>query len=263
MSRDPTVTYKTGSTSLFASYTFETTMDAFAKLQPHQCKFLSEAKKCPIDKLTYSLHHALNSPSCMTDIHTELHWSDRGWFTRCDHLANAIFHQVLKKMDKEKLPEKALEAITACGSLRYRYVWLHADNETISLMERGKHWHASEEKAIEEGMQTTMELSCADCDQLLLSVESVCESSLIHRLCHCQTIFCSKLHTDLSTEYESSDSRDSYQIDGHTAHRAPYKVEVSPEKKLYLFHIQGSNGWFVSPVKNTEVSFKHELMKRM
>ena len=74
------------------------------------------------------------------------------------------------------------------------------------------------------------------------------------------TIRCSQLHTDLSID-DSRDSSDTYQLDGHTVCRAPYKVEVTPEIKMYLYHIADS--WFVSPIKNAEVSLKHELMKRM
>lgn len=237
------------------------------KLQPHQCYFLSVMKTLPLE-FNRNIPTIFHKFSSYENLHKELHWSERGWFTNFDRLANAIFHLILQHVDRSTFIPDALWAINdkrhrSETPYRYRYVWLNINEYRAIEVAKGQHWYASEQQALDEGGTKCPSVDLTD-DVLILTVESVCCCDFDEDMCYYKTGLCP---CNIELGFPSStlmvDDEDThYTPDNHkTVVRAPYMVNVN-EHKMYLFHVDGGH-WYVSFTKNVKLSFENELMKRL
>ena len=203
------------------------------KLQPHQCHFLTRMTSTP---LTFAddAPSIINKFTSYEELHKELHWAELGWFTYFDHLANAVFHLILRYTDQP------LE-----GSFQYRYVWLSVTKYRIYAVTTGSVWHPSEREAL-----ATAKCPSGDVvdDDLVLTVESRCEAA-----CDLMMDFPTTTVDDLETTYTLH----------KTVTRDPRTFYIG-NTKTYLFSVTGVNGLcqYQSPIKNVKESFEHELKMR-
>ena len=153
------------------------------------------------------------------------------WFTYFDHLANAVFHLILRYTDQP------LE-----GSFQYRYVWLSVTKYRIYAVTTGSVWHPSEREAL-----ATAKCPSGDVvdDDLVLTVESRCDAA-----CDLMMDFPTTTVDDLETTYTLH----------KTVTRDPRTFYIG-NTKTYLFSVTGVNGLcqYQSPIKNVKESFEHEL----
>lgn len=222
--------------------------------------------ECKLENFSHELNGAFKNPMTYDAIHTELHWSDKGWFTNFNHMANGVFHLFYCWTPKDKFPIEAMECLDL-PCLAYRYVWfLFTDDDKIEVIQRGRTWHKSEDEAMRDGNQNVPSIDISGNEGTALSMETVCECQLQDnpsKHCTCEIMDCDLIYTDLSLNKSSTcDDIDKYVLKGHTVCRAPLKVEIAPNEKHYMFHVEGGD-WYVSSVKNVEKSFKLELMKRL
>ena len=206
------------------------------KLQPHQCHFLTRMKSEP---LTFDdrAPPIINKFTSYEEIHKELHWAERGWFTNFDHLANAMFHLFLRYTDPP------LE-----GPLQYRYVWLSVTKYRVYAVSTGHEWHPSEKQALAEGRTKCPSLDVVD-DDLVLTVESRA-LTVENSICDINMDFPAKTIDDLEPRYTLH----------KTVTRDPRTFYIG-DTKTYLFSVTGASGLhqYQSHIKNVKASFEHEL----
>lgn len=232
----------------------------------------------PWHKLSAAMRDIVVFEPNMLDLHRILHL--HGSF---------CYHLFMDSIPRLNLPHDIHQLIenSHCIPLRYRHVWITADDYQLRVVSRGEQWFECQTACRVNALSSrpdsqnahstrpdhaagqTRQSSRPDntAPALLLSVESLCNCYLnitVHSgsncSCLCHSRICTHYLNDHTPKLESClcVADKTAQIDGHTVCRAPYKRLVYTDS-MFIFFIPESGVWFTSKQRNIRRAYESHL----